>query len=171
VDPPRASYNCSVDRFKENPYNCEVGDLSGKFGKIEIVDGELKTKEKHVYDNLPPSDTDFEENSAGGTKWSSIILHCGAPRVVCAKIYKVNSWDECVIEKYYVPSPSSLTLAEDSKTGMTIGITILVTTIFWAAAVLVWLLYKKKTPKDQTKTVKLTTSSPTAIDSSVVKFS
>jgi hypothetical protein len=29
-------YNCTPDSYQRNPYNCEVGDISGKLGPARV---------------------------------------------------------------------------------------------------------------------------------------
>jgi hypothetical protein len=160
ITPNRAAYACSPTIFNAQPYKCEVGDLSGKFGRISFSDGTLRTQNKYMEDVLPPMDADFQENAGNADKWSSFIIHCDAPRVVCAKFTKVNSWDECKIKEFSIAAPPSSNLTvvpppssaapttaaaeNDNKLSLGIGLTFLVTTVFWVALALIWFKKQKK---------------------------
>jgi microcystin-dependent protein len=65
----------------------------------------LTTSSQYFFDPLPPVDSDYKENSAEGTTWSSLVLHCGAPRVACAKFTKVNTWSECRVNDFVLAPP------------------------------------------------------------------
>ncbi|KAI9922872.1 hypothetical protein PsorP6_001787 [Peronosclerospora sorghi] len=73
------SYACSPSNYTANPLACEKGDLSGKFGAINVGTSLLVTEEwKDENYPLPSENTDT---------WS-IVIHavCGkeAPRIACA---------------------------------------------------------------------------------------
>jgi hypothetical protein len=113
----RKVYNCSTASFGENNYNCEVGDLSGKFGTIELVNNmrRFSTTNKYLFDTLPPADADFQENSNSSTTWSSLVVQCGDTRLFCSKIYKVESWDDCVLSGFKVKPVDSAMYFPGSK--------------------------------------------------------
>lgn len=71
-------------------YNeCEVGDLSGKYGPLLVEpDGTAKANTK-CPDPLAALDTDFvaQRTINPANKWSSIVFHDGTDRVLCAKLF------------------------------------------------------------------------------------
>lgn len=80
-----------------NQDKCEVGDLSGRSGKVSVGGTTLTS----FY--FPAFKTDFELNNTIDSptrrvrepaKWSSLVMHCDTsgcgPRVGCAKYEKVD---------------------------------------------------------------------------------
>eukprot|EP00122_Pirum_gemmata_P008295 Pgem_evm1s7645 len=77
-DPTKAAsadeYNCTPDIYEENQYACEVGDMSGKFGKVSIPVHKNKYKKYNdVFIDFHSADNQLIENR-------SLVFHCGAPR-------------------------------------------------------------------------------------------
>lgn len=81
-----ATYNCTPALFSAGYFGqCEVGDLSGKFGTITTT-----TVDGFWTDVRPPCAVDF------GSQWQSLVFHCGgSPRVLCGRMIEVASWDAC----------------------------------------------------------------------------
>lgn len=80
-DPVENNYVCSADKYKENPYVCEVSDLSGKFGLLGLTDGRAVA---YLEDPLMPP----VANLVG----KSIVFHCnGGSRIFCGKIMEGDS--------------------------------------------------------------------------------
>lgn len=78
--PPVFYYNIPTGR-------CEVGDLSGKFGRVAVsADGVVQSADCLV-DLLPPYAYNFRNPTANITEgWASIVFHCGDPpatRIAC----------------------------------------------------------------------------------------
>lgn len=70
---------------------CEVGDLSGKFGKLYpdengIVKGDIT-------DPVPPISANYESEDEVSLGWSSIVFHCPVDnsRILCAHFLR----DKC----------------------------------------------------------------------------
>lgn len=98
-------YGCNRTAFAENAYACEVGDLSGKFGGAAYAGGAIRSDPTHLVDRLPPMDRDFEAGSAKATTWSSIVFHCAASRLFCARFNVVADWAACAQGPHSVPAP------------------------------------------------------------------
>ena len=83
-----ATYACD---YSTNKASCEVGDLSGKYGKIMPKSStDLKFKFKGE-DALGPLDENYAVVESGLTKtWESVVFHCaaGGSRQFCAKFVK-----------------------------------------------------------------------------------
>jgi hypothetical protein len=79
------SYDCTADAYKQGFLsNCEVGDISGKYGKV-LPNHKLKFKRVDISDPVPPLVVDFDKNNAVGAKWASVVFHCGKDKLVCAR--------------------------------------------------------------------------------------
>jgi hypothetical protein len=76
------TYLCTPEVYHANPSACEVGDLSGKFGKIYPYN-----TSNTFTDTIPPLISDYMNPS--GHIWSSIVIHCGSTRISCAHIVEV----------------------------------------------------------------------------------
>jgi hypothetical protein len=74
---PASSYACSAAEYASNPFACEVGDLSGKFGTVIVDPTTLKVSRN---DN----DAFYEHTTALAGR--SIALHCGTQIFACAKL-------------------------------------------------------------------------------------
>jgi hypothetical protein len=85
-------YNCTPDLYKAGYLsNCEIGDLSGKYGKVFAKPGTKIFARADRNDPVPPLTVDFDKKNTVGTKWNSIVFHCAVPntsRIVCAKMAK-----------------------------------------------------------------------------------
>ena len=72
------TYTCDAAAFAANPWACEVGDMSGKYGKLQLNSvgaGQLSSRTFSDYLPLP-------EVLDG----MSIVFHCGSARAFCAKL-------------------------------------------------------------------------------------
>lgn len=89
------TYGCSATSFAAGYYSsCEVGDLSGKFGRMMPVGlgKSLLFKGENV-DPFPPLVVDYNAaDVVSGSQWASIVVHCPADnsRLVCAQLIKSN---------------------------------------------------------------------------------
>ena len=71
-------------------YNeCEVGDLSGKYGPLVVEPDGTAYAFTERPDPLAALDTEFvaERTLNPANKWSSIVFHNGLDRVLCAKLF------------------------------------------------------------------------------------
>lgn len=82
------SYQCSADTFPDRAINCEMGDFSGKFGKLQMDSVEkIKMIRQDVF--FPPKALFNQPRyNAPDIKWN-FILHLSCPehenpRVLCA---------------------------------------------------------------------------------------
>lgn len=86
----RDQYSCS-GAYEAGEYaKCEVGDLTGKYGTVE-VESNGKAKAKFKRDPLPALDYHYEENYSENDydKFSSIVIHkATGERILCGKLVK-----------------------------------------------------------------------------------
>lgn len=94
-------YPCNPEEYEKNPYACEVGDYSGKFGalrfKIDRHDKSIATIEESDIDVYGPQLKLIEDRA--------ITFHCGAPRIFCGTLsngaYKPTSdYEEPEVDGY-----------------------------------------------------------------------
>lgn len=98
------TYNCNSTVYTAGHLaKCEVGDLSGKFGLMQIVNPtnlQNLTFIGSVYgDYNPPIATNYLKSDALSSAWTSLVLHCpivnasaglSTPAILCAKLVRVN---------------------------------------------------------------------------------
>eukprot|EP01134_Creolimax_fragrantissima_P004512 CFRG4512T1 len=80
------NYTCNPEIYKINPYACEVGDYSGKFGKLSFmihIDGKTATAKHTSIDKYGPP--------LGLVLNRAITFHCDSPRMFCASIQESGS--------------------------------------------------------------------------------
>jgi hypothetical protein len=85
------TYTCTaaaggVTTYSNPTGNCEVGDLSGKFGKITLPSNKKATASAILTDFLPPYALNYDLNTAISTGWYSMVFHCGdqsGTRIAC----------------------------------------------------------------------------------------
>ena len=77
-------YDCSSDTFEDNPYACEVGDWSGKYGKATVTDDIVYGSGYSPY-----------EVTGADIVNLSVVFHCSsdASRVFCAPFQNFTSDD------------------------------------------------------------------------------
>jgi len=77
------TYSCNPTEYAKNPFACEVGDLSGKFGKIPINGATASGASTY---------NDVYMSSQAALLGKSIVFHCGdGGRVFCAKLNLVST--------------------------------------------------------------------------------
>lgn len=83
-------YDC---QFTTKPWTCEVGDLSGRFGKLQGDDNLMFTSSTFLTDNYPPYPQDYLVNDLPfWTSWASVVFHCSnGDRLLCAKFESTPS--------------------------------------------------------------------------------
>jgi hypothetical protein len=93
--------SCNSTTYSTDGYlsNCEVGDISGKFGAMKTQSGSLSTNLTFVGsitdDPMGPIDANYLATESYGLKslsWGSIVFHCpasGNPAMLCAKFNAV----------------------------------------------------------------------------------
>lgn len=89
------AYACNVENYSSGHYNlCEVGDISGKFGRMTPAEGTLVFKGDMIDPN-PPMDAHFGEGDLLAKQWSSMVFHCPADnaRLFCAQFVR----EKCAI--------------------------------------------------------------------------
>lgn len=92
------TYTCNSSIFSSGQYsNCEVGDISGKFGTAYgSGNGDLKlftsNHSRILVDNYPPLESNFNTNLKNSKMWSSIVFHCSSnsARLFCAKFSTIS---------------------------------------------------------------------------------
>jgi hypothetical protein len=68
---------------------CEVGDLSGKFGRqYDTAGNRLFSSKGTLVDYQPPYNANYADANEVSNMWTSVVFHCGkdASRLVCGKI-------------------------------------------------------------------------------------
>ena len=79
------TYSCNPTEYAKNPFACEVGDMSGKFGKLAI-DGASKMGTL--------AGADLYMSPLSELRGKSIVFHCdGGARVFCAKLVDDTTTD------------------------------------------------------------------------------
>ena len=88
-----AAYNCTPAVYSAGQYSqCQIGDLSGKFGKTYGTNNVFTQSATIPYDVQPPYPANFLAANAISTAWSSVVFHCSDnTRLVCAKLLLVAS--------------------------------------------------------------------------------
>lgn len=93
------TYACNTSNYQAGYYStCELGDLSGKFGKIyEHKKNSRKFSQKDLLiDNIPVYSSSYLKDILPTSHlWTSIVFHCGdvnATRILCSK-FEIN--DNC----------------------------------------------------------------------------
>jgi hypothetical protein len=80
------TYPCNSDDFGDGHLaQCEVGDLSGKFGSLK---GGSRIYRATVVDNIAPFTANYKAPDELANMWSSVVFHCkdDASRLVCADL-------------------------------------------------------------------------------------
>ena len=81
------TYTCNSTLYNTGDYSeCEVGDLSGKFGLSIGTMGSTMFSATGVMDNTPPYIANYRNNLKNADGWSSVVFHCGSTRLVCAEL-------------------------------------------------------------------------------------
>lgn len=82
------TYSCNPTLYNNGNYsNCEVGDLSGKFGILNDTGTSMFYSTGVLTDFYPALISNYKYNMKNSEMWSSMVFHCGtsaAPRLVCA---------------------------------------------------------------------------------------
>jgi len=90
---PPYTYPCSSTQYAAGQYEyCEVGDTSGKFGKLFQVNGKFSAS---VADPSPALIPAYATASQLAHQWVSLVVHCGSSRILCAKYLPVSSSASC----------------------------------------------------------------------------
>lgn len=93
---PAYTYPCTSAAYGNGQYDyCEVGDTSGKFGKLFATDADLKLFSADVFDPSPALLPDYEAASQLSSQWASLVVHCGSSRILCAKFLPVAAEASC----------------------------------------------------------------------------
>lgn len=84
-------YTCSATAgtvtYSTPTGGCEVGDLSGKLGKIALPANKVAASSQVYTDYVPPYNYNYNQATASVTSgWASIVFHCGdtaGTRIAC----------------------------------------------------------------------------------------
>lgn len=86
---PGYTYSCSSTVYSEGKYSaCEIGDISGKNGKLMPKHGTLVFELSTPFvDYQPPYEVNYNAVDTNSLQWTSVVFHCPATngRLVCAK--------------------------------------------------------------------------------------
>jgi len=83
-------YYCNATTFSTGQYtNCELGDISGKFGQVYSTQGDGVFTGGPFADYFPPQVSDYR---SGDELWASIVFHCGYGNqpIACASLSSKN---------------------------------------------------------------------------------
>eukprot|EP00123_Amoebidium_parasiticum_P015274 comp22868_c0_seq1/m.36096 comp22868_c0_seq1/g.36096 ORF comp22868_c0_seq1/g.36096 comp22868_c0_seq1/m.36096 type:complete len:2150 (-) comp22868_c0_seq1:580-7029(-) len=72
-----STYACNPVSYQENPYRCDTGDLSGKFGDLTVAKENSTVVATHYDRWLPPLTR---------LTGSSLVIMCGGKTALCARI-------------------------------------------------------------------------------------
>eukprot|EP01038_Epipyxis_sp_PR26KG_P011899 gene11899-15922_t len=92
------TYNCSTTNYHFGRYSfCEVGDLSGKMGKLNYNSATQKLFSTSFTDFQPPYDANFKLSDQTSLPWSSVVFHCGSTgaRLLCAEFSTSTASSSC----------------------------------------------------------------------------
>jgi hypothetical protein len=93
---PGYTYPCSSVDYGNGQYSyCEVGDTSGKFGKLFATDPDMDFFSADVSDPTPALIPDYEAASQVSNQWASVVVHCGSSRILCAKFLPIEDSATC----------------------------------------------------------------------------
>ena len=157
------TYPCTASNFAAGNLQCEVGDLSGKFGAVRNTTTATLFESSSLSspvlsDPLGPSITTYgygqpQTTTAYTNMWNSIVFHCPDPptntRLFCAQLS--TSLDSCVAQGATF-SPSS-TSADTSKTysaktfNLSVAVGVIIAFVFGALASYMFTTYKAKQSK------------------------
>jgi hypothetical protein len=85
------TYNCTPAVYNAGLYaQCQVGDLSGKFGAVKPVKGIIQQLNP-LLDYQPPYASNYLVGAAPSVAFSSVVFHCpvGGTKLICAKLQLV----------------------------------------------------------------------------------
>jgi hypothetical protein len=93
---PNYTYPCTSEAYGNGQYEyCEVGDTSGKFGKLFATDTDMSLFSADVFDPSPELIPAYETASQLASQWASVVVHCGSSRILCAKFLPVSDSAAC----------------------------------------------------------------------------
>lgn len=153
---PAYTYSCSASNFAAgNLFQCEVGDLSGKFGAVKsttpVFDSSSLSSSGVLSDPLGPTITTYLQSQTTTdytNMWSSIVFHCpdtNNTRLFCAQL--TTSLQSCVSQDAaFAPSSTSDTSktysAKTFNTSVTVGV--IIAFVIGALASFLFISYKAK---------------------------
>lgn len=92
-------YSCSASNYSMGKYSyCEVGDLSGKFGRVYMTEiGSDTFQVNGITDYQPPYVANYMMSDYVAHQWASIVFHCGedGSRLVCGVLQQQEDGDLC----------------------------------------------------------------------------
>jgi hypothetical protein len=81
------TYTCNPEVYKSGHFSaCEVGDLSGKFGRLMPTNGTLVFQAEHIDLGISPAEVNYMSADATSNQWASVVIHCPADssRLMCS---------------------------------------------------------------------------------------
>eukprot|EP01035_Chromulina_nebulosa_P020958 gene20958-27162_t len=88
------TYTCNTTVYGKGDYSeCEVGDLSGKFGTIYPSSGYTFSSSAPLSDLYPPYISNYDKNLKNSYMWSSVVFHCASTgtRLLCAELSETDT--------------------------------------------------------------------------------
>jgi hypothetical protein len=85
------TYPCTADRYASGHHaECEVGDISGKFGRMMPTVAGEKLFVGVASDPNPPIQSNFFMGDGVAKQWASLVVHCPEDnaRLVCAEFFQ-----------------------------------------------------------------------------------
>jgi hypothetical protein len=93
---PTYSYACNTANYGSGHYAfCEVGDLSGKFGRPVPTASVTLEQTADLVDYMPAYIANYKTADAMTYPWQSVVFHCnqGGARLFCAEFIQGSSCD------------------------------------------------------------------------------
>lgn len=93
---PPYTYSCSAATYAAGHYAfCEVGDLSGKFGRPVPTSSLTLEQTTDLVDYMPAYLANYKTADAMTYPWQSVVFHCnqGGTRLFCAEFIQGSSCD------------------------------------------------------------------------------
>ena len=147
-----SSYKCNHEDYMNGKYQfCQIGDLSGKFGKAMPTSSDLVFQESLLIDYRPPYISNYLQDDSISSMWSSIVFHCSDnTRLLCAKFKVVSGvhWGNCILPDTNLGN--SLSSWRRSLLSVKIAL-IIVSTVFVIGAVCLICMYNSGFIKKNTE--------------------
>lgn len=147
-----SSYKCNHEDYMNGKYQfCQIGDLSGKFGKAMPTSSDLVFQESLLIDYSPPYISNYLQDDSISSMWSSIVFHCSDnTRLLCAKFKVVSGvhWGNCILPDTNLGN--SLSSWRRSLLSVKIAL-IIVSTVFVIGAVCLICMYNSGFIKKNTE--------------------
>jgi hypothetical protein len=92
------TYGCSSTNYASGHHAlCEVGDISGKFGRMMPDSADSRIFKGQLTDPNPPMDANFGTSDLVAKPWASVVVHCPADnaRLICTQLVRDKCQGKC----------------------------------------------------------------------------